>query len=530
MTNIWNAFVVHSVGYPFYKVAILFGILSFVTFFVSFLLLRCLFLAKITKWFCDKPDLRKVHSKPIPRFGGVIIVLTFLLFSSVLLFSQHSTILDISGNLSLALIFSTVIIFISGVLDDSIFVTVRARHKILAELLIGVATVYFFDIHFGAINLLNYIVFPLWFSKLVSVLFVMGLINAFNMVDGLDGLSGGVSLLAIMTLAVIACFSGFMPIIIICAILIGAILGFLYYNSPPASVFMGDTGSLFLGTMVGILSMYLGREAVPSRALIVMPLITCMPIIEVLLTMVRRYFVAKDCRLSLPERIHSMVEPDNSHIHHRLAFCGFTHLQSVILICQLSFIMSCGAICICLLKSDVEVLLVLSYLVIPMFLFLDRLGFGGRFKKALHLSKSRYNGFKRRALIGVVDPDGGALDMLRKSTGKDKVEYVSILEDELPVVCKHLRAVVVNKKDCDIQEHMQYAENASVLINGPVFVIKPEDTSLMFLEVYKNGTLNVKEKKGSINDLIREIKKVNNGKKWNYHGSSQGDDILLSTG
>lgn len=497
---------------------------------ISFLLLRSLLKSKITQYFCDKPDPRKVHSRPIPRLGGSVIVITFLALTGIFLLSSSLNLIPVKvpGNLCFSLIFSSLIIFISGLLDDSTFVTVRVRHKISAELLIGLGVVYFFNIHFREINILNYLSIPLWLSKLISVLWVVGLINALNMIDGIDGLAGGISIISMLALAVIGFLGKMEPVVITCFILTGAVLGFLTYNLPPARTFMGDTGSLFLGTMVGIISMYLGKEVTASRALLIMPLIASVPIIEVFVTMVRRYFKSKDRGMSIPRRLHSMVVPDNSHIHHRLVYLGFSHMETAVMLCVLSFTMCCGAISIYLLPKY-AIAPTLVYLAIPVVFALDKLGFGGRFKKALHLSTTRYNGFKKRTFIGVVDSEGSTLHLLKKNGSSESVEYVSISDDELPSVSKHLRAVVVRKNDHNIQEHLSYAERASVLIKGPIFVVTPENASkVSFLEVYKNGTLNVKERKGSINDLIHELKNVKDGKKWKHKNDNHNENPALS--
>lgn len=477
--------------------------------FSSYMLLLILLRSSIIKFFCDKPDARKVHSKPIPRLGGISIVLTFfsITASFLLLNNVFDLSIPISRNLNWALFLSAIIIFISGVFDDSTFITVRVRHKITAELIIALSSVYLFNIHFGQITLFGSVLIPLWFCKLISVLWVLGLINAFNMIDGIDGLAGGVSLISIMTLAVIAYLGGLLSVFIICFILAGSTIGFLRFNLPPAKAFMGDTGSLFLGTMIAVISMQLGNEVVQSRTIFVIPLIAGIPIIEVLVTMVRRYFKAKDSGYSQFERIHSMVVPDNSHIHHRLTFLGFSHFETTAVLCVFSFTLCCGAICLFLVPIY-AVYPILCYLTIPVIFALDRLGFGGRFKKALHLSTTRYNGFKKRSLIGVIDFEGTTLHLLKNGTN-DEIKYVSITEEELPGISKYLKAVVLKKNDANTKKYIDYAEQVSVMIGGPIFIVSPESSSsLSILEVYRNGSLKVDEKKASITELIKDMEKV----------------------
>ncbi len=475
----------------------------------SNLMLRFLIKSPVIKYFCDKPEVRKVHSRPIPRIGGVTIVVVFLSLLFFLALSKDIAIISvpITKGIIQVLLFSSVTIFACGILDDTTFVNMRVRYKITAELLIALITVYVFDVNFGQISVLGFFTFPLWISKLISVLWILGLINAFNMVDGVDGLAGGISLISILTLAAIAALGGLPSVVVICFILAGALTGFLHYNLPPAKTFMGDTGSLFLGTMIAIISMFLGNETVGSRTMVVMPLIAGVPIIEVLVSMVRRYFKAKDSGYNQFRRFHSMVVADNSHIHHRLIFLGFSHLETTAILCTLSLTLCCGALCLFLIPSR-AIFFPLFYLAIPVVFSLDQLGFGGRFKKALHLSSSRYNGYKKRPLVGIIDQEGITYHFLKKRSHQN-IEYVAVTEEEIPGISRYLKAVVINKNGKATDFYLNLAEQVSSLIKGPIFIVSPEKSSkLSILEVYKNGTLNIKEKKCSMHQLVKEVKKV----------------------
>ncbi len=475
----------------------------------SNLILRLLIKSPAIKYFCDKPEVRKLHSRPIPRIGGVTIVTVFFSLLIFLSFSEEVTGISapITNSLIKVLLISSVIIFTCGILDDTIFITMRVRYKIVAELLIALITVYFYDVNFGQISFLGFFTFPLWLSKIISVLWIIGLINAFNMIDGVDGLAGGISLISILTLAAIAALSGLSSLVVVCFILAGSIIGFLHYNLPPAKTFMGDTGSLFLGTMIAVISMHLGNEVVGSRTIAVMPLIAGIPIIEVLVSMVRRYFKSKDSGHNLFQRFHSMIVADNSHIHHRLIFLGFTHLETTAILCTVSFTLCCGALCLYLIPSQV-ILFPLLYLAIHVIFLLDQLGFGGRFKKALHLSSSRYSGYKKRPLVGIIDQEGITYHLLKKRS-KQNIEYVPVTEEEIPGISRYLKAVVINKNVKTTDSYLNLAEQVSILIKGPIFIVSPEKSSrLSVLEVYKNGTLNVKEKKCSIHQLIKEMENM----------------------
>jgi hypothetical protein len=137
---------------------------------------------------------------------------------------------------------------------------------------------------------------------------------------------------------------------------------------------------------------------------------------------------------------------------------------------------------------------------------LDQLGFGGRFKKALHLSSSRYSGYKKRPLVGIIDQEGITYHLLKKRS-QQNIEYVSVTEEEIPGISRYLKAVVINKNGKTAESYLNFAEQVSTLIKGPILIVAPEKSSrITILEVYKNGVLNIKEKKCSINQLVKEVK------------------------
>lgn len=502
-----NSYSALFVGSAFFTASIMF----------SFFFLRILLKSPIVNFFCDKPDPRKIHSRPIPRLGGVGLIITFFLFLTVMTLYANTKLpaVDIYKNVIWSLLVSSAIIFVSGVLDDSTFTTVRVRHKLTAEIIIGFSVVYVFNVHFEQMSIGNLFSVPLWICKLLSVLWILGLINAYNMIDGIDGLAGGISLNSVIALAVISYLTGSITVITVCLILSGSILGFLYYNKPPARIFMGDTGSLFLGTMIAIISMSLSQHINNSRAFIMMVLISGVPIIEILVTMVRRYFRAKDSGYGQLKRFHSMVTADNSHIHHRLIFRGFSHIETSIIICFLSFILCCGAICLLLIPSY-GIIPLLLYLAIPLTVALDGLGFGGRFKKALHLSTTRYNGFRKKSLVGVIDLEATDLHVLKKETSA-YVEYIPITEEQLPGMCRYLKAVVLKNNNMDNSGYLNFAEQVSVLINGPIFIIQSSNSlNNSIVEIYRNGSLKIKERPGSIHELVKDMKKCCSGVLKNY--------------
>lgn len=486
---------------------------------ISSITLYTLLKSPISVFFKDKPDARKVHKNPIPRMGGIVIITTFLLLS-VFAYSFHrfnAPSDSIPQTLFLAMVLSSLIIVVVGFFDDTNFVTVRVRHKLAAEITIAFITVYVLQIHIGELSILGYFSLPLWLCKIISFLWIIGLANAYNIIDGLDGLAGMLALIALFSIAIIADIGNQTSIIFISLLLSGAVIGFLIHNLPPAKTFMGDTGSIFLGTTIAILSLYAGREVVPTKAFIVMPLISAIPIIEVLVTMTRRYLKAKDKKKCRTECIHSMVIPDNSHIHHRLIYKGYSAAQSIALIAILSITLCCGAICTVIAPVHF-IPVIIGYLSIPVYFILYQLGFGGRFYKALHLSSTRYIGLTKSSLIGIIDTEGSFSEKLEQQT-IDGVSYIKISENDIPSLHQHLRAAVVRElKTTDPETTIKKAEVISSLLRGPVYIIEDTKSTDVFIrEVSKNGSLTINEKTASINELQKDFQRLSSTERIRHY-------------
>ncbi|MBN1306530.1 MAG: undecaprenyl/decaprenyl-phosphate alpha-N-acetylglucosaminyl 1-phosphate transferase [Chitinispirillaceae bacterium] len=468
---------------------------------IIYLLLK----SSVVDLFKDKPSPRKIHHHPIPRLGGVALITAFLVFTAITaLFNQRLSLLStVPATAFSAILLASVAILIIGFLDDTPFVTIRVRHKLFMEVFIAFTAVYLLNVNIGRLSFFGAFAFPLWLSNIVSFLWIIGLANAYNIIDGLDGLAGSLSLIAIMTLAIIAGIGGQSSTVFLSIILSGAIVGFLVHNMPPAKTFMGDAGSLFLGTMIAILSLHIGKTVTPGRAFIVMPLIAAIPIIEVLITMVRRYCKTNDKKAKRSECIHSMVIPDSSHIHHRFLYRGYSQLQSTVILFLLALSLCCGALC-CFLAPLRFIPAIILYLMVPVVLTLDRLGFGGRFKKALRISKSRYNGYRITPLIGVIDQGGAISDLLAKKSG-DEIGYINLSEAAPSDFPQHLHAAVLHY-GIPSADTINKAETLSSILCRPVFVVEEAGSDkLFFKEVSKNGSLIIREKTGPVEMLIKDL-------------------------
>lgn len=258
----------------------------------------------------DIPNHRKVHAVPIPRIGGVAMVLG----ASVPLLIW----LDLGREL-LGYLLGALVILVFGILDDRF--ELNYKLKFGAQFVaVALAVVY------GGLKLESLHVFSLYweFPEIISIgftsLFVLAAINAVNFSDGLDGLAGGVVLLSLSAVMVLALRVDATDIVLICAVLIGSLLGFLLFNSHPAQIFMGDSGSQFLGFSLSVLAVYLVQERDVFSTFLPMALVG-LPLADVLLVIISRLLRGK-----------SPFEPDKNHIHHRLMSLGLKQYGSVFVI------------------------------------------------------------------------------------------------------------------------------------------------------------------------------------------------------
>jgi UDP-GlcNAc:undecaprenyl-phosphate/decaprenyl-phosphate GlcNAc-1-phosphate transferase len=270
----------------------------------------------------DHPDERRVHKQPLPRGGGVAVVVAFLVVGGGLAFFRDVLPgVDISKPISDANLFGlfggAIIATVIGALDDRY--DLRARWQFLGQLgLAGVAivsgiTVTFISNPLGPGN----IQFPVAVGIIFTVVWIVGMINSLNFIDGLDGLSSGIALIAALTLGVLSLTIPVnQPLVaVFCFVLAGGLLGFLRWNFHPAVVFQGTAGVMFLGYTLGVLAI-LG-----SAKVVVALLVLAVPIIDTFWVIVRRLSQGR-----------SPFSPDRGHIHHLLLDLGISHRSTVLLI------------------------------------------------------------------------------------------------------------------------------------------------------------------------------------------------------
>ena len=263
----------------------------------------------------DMPDgKRKLHHAPVPYFGGIAILGGFVV--AAMLFSLIVT-GTIPVGVSVMIIGGMCICFV-GVIDD--MYDMPAVVKLLCQIVICAATAYFG----GAIEyttLLGKVLVFGAFSIPVTVLWMVLIINAVNLIDGLDGLASGVSALESFALLITSLVMGNPVCVIASAALCGAVLGFLPHNANRATIFMGDAGSMFIGYVMACISVFGLFKAQALFSVVVPALIFALPILDTVIAFFRR--ISKG---------QSPFTADRSHLHHRLVDSGFTPKQSVVVI------------------------------------------------------------------------------------------------------------------------------------------------------------------------------------------------------
>ena len=283
----------------------------FIFAFIIALVVTMLLIPPVMKWAdkigaIDIPDARKVHTQAIPRVGGIAMVAGSVI--SILLLAE----LD---QQVLAILAGFLVIWGFGLWDDKCDLNYKV--KFLGQLLAVVIVVTWGDVIVRTFPFIDghipdYLAIPLTIFALV------GITNAINLSDGLDGLAGGTSLITISIIALLAYDAGGEMVVLISMAVAGSILGFLRHNTYPARLFMGDTGSQFLGFSLGVMVIVLSQSVNSAMSPVIPLLILGLPILDTFAVMIQRLYERR-----------SPFSPDKNHIHHKLLAHGLGHYEAV---------------------------------------------------------------------------------------------------------------------------------------------------------------------------------------------------------
>jgi UDP-GlcNAc:undecaprenyl-phosphate GlcNAc-1-phosphate transferase len=278
-------------------------------------------------------DSRRMHHETIPRLGGLAIFCAFLVALLVVTLVDKSMVLD---RTFLGVMIGATIIVILGIFDD--IYALPALPKFFVQIL-AAGIVVFFGCRIGVISnpFLSsgapYLVLPRWLSVLVTIIWIVAITNAVNFIDGLDGLAAGISAISAATMLVVALLVSEVNIAIIMAALMGGCLGFLPYNFNPAKIFMGDTGSTFLGFILATVSIQGMFKLYAVISFAVPVLILGVPIFDICFAFLRR--IAKG---------QNPMKADRGHVHHRLIDMGFSQKQAVAIAYMMTAILGLTAV------------------------------------------------------------------------------------------------------------------------------------------------------------------------------------------
>lgn len=283
----------------------------------SYLLIWIIFKTPVINLFKDKPGVRKVHQRTIPRIGGLAISAGFIL--AVLFWGiPPLSFPELPPLLKRTLIFASISIIPVGMADDIVKIGIKNRTKLILEIIIASVITIFFGIHINQVHFLGWDFSLGWLNIPLSIMWIVGVTNAINIIDGLDGLAGTIMMVIFSTMAILAGFSNDGAVFILCVILAGLVSGFLFHNISPARVFLGDTGSLLLGMIAGFLSLYLISDKQKNYPVIVAPLMLGLPVLDVAIAMWRRFFKKIYSGETVINALKSIAIADNEHTHHRL--------------------------------------------------------------------------------------------------------------------------------------------------------------------------------------------------------------------
>ena len=338
---------------------------------------------KIGEGAVDKPrDARRMHKKPIPRIGGlamifgfVVPLVTIMIFSKISGDSQFWSKYTFASRHTTGMFMALAIIVVMGFIDDC--KDLPAKLKFVVQIVAALIVVFVGDIKIDVFTNPNFLsdnpywVLPEWLSVVLTVIWIVFITNAVNFIDGLDGLAAGVSAIMSVSLVFISIRVGEYPIAILGIALMGSCFGFLPFNFNPAKIFMGDTGSTFLGFMLATLSIQGVFKSYAVISFAVPLLILGLPLFDASFAMIRRIL-----------RGESPMKADRGHLHHRLVDMGFSQKQTVFILYAISGVL--GITAVLLAESGVlRALLVVIAMVILLLI-------GGMLKAHSHEIKEQH--------------------------------------------------------------------------------------------------------------------------------------------
>ena len=271
----------------------------------------------------DIPNERKVHTKPIPRLGGLGIFIGFLI--GYMIFGKSTVQMN-------SILIGSFIIVLTGMIDD--IKPISAKAKLLGQIFASCVIVFYGNILLNNVTVLGLDINFGILAYPITILFIVACTNIINLIDGLDGLAGGISSIFYISTIVICFFqSRFQELeLILALIMLGSTLGFLIHNFHPAKIFAGDSGALFMGFTIAVISL-LGFKTTAITSVFIPLMILAVPILDTLFAIIRR--LLKHQKISTP---------DKQHLHHQLLKMKFSHRNTVLIIYAINILFAVASI------------------------------------------------------------------------------------------------------------------------------------------------------------------------------------------
>ena len=271
----------------------------------------------------DIPNERKVHKKPMPRLGGLGIFFAFLV--GYMLFGQNTIRMN-------SILIGSFIIILTGMIDD--IKPLDAKDKLIGQLLSAAIIAFYGEILLDNITAFGLNINFVYFAYPITFIFIVACMNIINLIDGLDGLAGGVSAIFFMTIIIICFFQGRTTGLefTLALITLGSTLGFLVHNFYPAKIFAGDSGALFLGFIIAVISL-LGFKATVLTSVFIPILTLGVPILDTFFAIIRRLLKHK-----------KISDADKQHLHHQLLGMKFSHRNTVLIIYGVNILFATASI------------------------------------------------------------------------------------------------------------------------------------------------------------------------------------------
>ena len=296
--------------------------------------------------FVDSPDgRRKTQSRPVPVAGGLAVLgatlITILITGHAIPEMATALLAESHGP---ALLVAAVLITAVGVVDDAR--NLRPAYKLLGQFAAIGILVFLGDFRINAISVLGHFVELGPLAVPFTAFWFLACMNALNLIDGMDGLLGTVGLIALMSLAIIATMVGHTFTAVVALSMAGAIIGFLWFNLPPASIYMGDSGSMLIGLAIGALAIPASLKGPATVALGAPVALLVLPMMDTTAAVIRRKLTGR-----------GIATADRGHLHHVLQRNGLTARRALLLITALGLLASLGALLTTALQNDVYALI-----------------------------------------------------------------------------------------------------------------------------------------------------------------------------